>query len=159
MSGALSFDLKAETEALRAKYLEQLESGCPCPRLQFEFASLLICSPNVKDLKDSADLLTELLEIGFCRSDCLFQLALVYLKLGHYSLAKRRVEALLRMGLGVQEPRNLSALSLHSLILDRAAYDGVSGSLILGLIAGGVLPSGSPPQQVRWRSLDRGPHR
>ncbi|CDJ50805.1 hypothetical protein, conserved [Eimeria brunetti] len=134
MSGALSFDLKAETEALRAKYLEQLQSGCPCPRLQFEFASLLICSPNEKDLKESADLLTELLEIGFCRSDCLFQLALVYLKLGHYSLAKRRVEALLRM-----EPRNLSALSLHSLILDRAAYDGVSGSLILGLLAGGAL--------------------
>ncbi|CDJ35989.1 uncharacterized protein EMH_0004080 [Eimeria mitis] len=134
MSGALSFDLKAETEALRAKYLEQVESGSPCPRLQFEFASLLICSPNDKDLRDSADLLTELLEIGFCRSDCLFQLALVYLKLGHYSLAKRRVEALLRM-----EPRNLSALSLHSLILDRAAYDGVSGSLIIGLLAGGAL--------------------
>ncbi|CDJ40781.1 hypothetical protein, conserved, partial [Eimeria tenella] len=66
MSGALGFDLRAETDALRAKYIEQVESGCPCPRLQFEFASLLICSPNKRDLKDSVDLLTELLEIGFC---------------------------------------------------------------------------------------------
>lgn len=134
MESALAFDLRVETQALRAKYEQHLEKGHPSPRLQFELACLLSCSPRKADLRESKELLGELLEIGFSRPDCLFQLALTHLKLGEYSLAKRRVEALLRM-----EPRNLSALSLHSLILDRASHDGVIGSLLFGLIAGGAL--------------------
>ncbi|OEH78183.1 hypothetical protein cyc_01625 [Cyclospora cayetanensis] len=119
MEGPPGLDLHEETEALRAQYL------------QFELASLLSCSPRKANLREATDLLTELLDIGFSRTDCLFQLALVHLKLGEYSLAKRRVETLLRM-----EPRNLSALSLHSLILDRASHDGVIGSLLIGVLAG-----------------------
>ncbi|XP_026190646.1 mitochondrial fission 1 protein [Cyclospora cayetanensis] len=137
MEGPPGLDLHEETEALRAQYLQQLEKGMLFPKLQFELASLLSCSPRKANLREATDLLTELLDIGFSRTDCLFQLALVHLKLGEYSLAKRRVETLLRMGLvGIKEPRNLSALSLHSLILDRASHDGVIGSLLIGVLAG-----------------------
>ncbi|KAL8273990.1 hypothetical protein Esti_002079 [Eimeria stiedai] len=130
MDCAASHDLRRETEALRTQYEQQLEKGQPSPQLQFELACLLSCSPRKSDLRESTELLCELLEIGFARPDCLFQLSLVHLKLGEYSLAKRRVEALLRM-----EPRNLAALSVHSLILDRASHDGLIGTILLGLAA------------------------
>ncbi|PHJ23085.1 tetratricopeptide repeat protein 11 [Cystoisospora suis] len=125
------FSLQAETQQLREQYNAQLLMDSPSPRLQFEYACLLSCSPNREEIRESLELFDELLEIGFNRADCLFQIALAHLKLGEYNLAKRRVEMLLRL-----EPRNLSALSLHSLIIDRASHDGLIGSVLLALAAG-----------------------
>ncbi|PFH37737.1 putative tetratricopeptide repeat protein 11 [Besnoitia besnoiti] len=129
-----SFSLRAETQQLREQYNAQLRMDSPSPRLQFEYACLLSCSPSREEIRESLELFDELLEIGFTRADCLFQISLAYLKLGEYNSAKRRVETLLRL-----EPRNLSALSLHSLIIDRASHDGLIGSVLMGLAVGGCL--------------------
>ncbi|KEP62097.1 UNVERIFIED_CONTAM: tetratricopeptide repeat protein 11, putative [Hammondia hammondi] len=129
-----NFSLQAETQQLREQYNAQLRMDSPSPRLQFEYACLLSCSPNRDEVRESLELFGELLDIGFNRPDCLFQISLAHLKLGEYNLAKRRVETLLRL-----EPRNLSALSLHSLIIDRASHDGLIGSVLLGLAVGGCM--------------------
>lgn len=125
------FNLTSETRRLRQQYNNECMSETPSPRLQFEYACLLSCSPSRSDLRDALEMFHELLEIGYNQSNCLYQLAMAHLKLGEYYLAKRRVEMLIRM-----EPRNLAALSLHSLIVDRTAYDGIGGAVLLCAVAG-----------------------
>lgn len=64
------------------------------------------------------------------RSECLYQLALISLKLGQYSAAKKHSEALLNLVRSLfmiytmisQEPNNISALSLRSLVIDRTVH-------------------------------------
>lgn len=53
--------------ALFCAYLQHMEKGLPSPRLQFELACLLSCSPKKSDMRESTELLGELLEIGFSR--------------------------------------------------------------------------------------------
>ncbi|CEL93881.1 unnamed protein product [Vitrella brassicaformis CCMP3155] len=128
------FDLEQETSALREEYYSQAQASNPSPRLQFEYACLLSCSPNREEIREALELFNELLEIGFDRPDCLYQISLAHLKLGEYALAKRRVEMLLRI-----DPRNLSALSLHSLIMDRTSHDGIVGTIIILAVTAGVV--------------------
>lgn len=117
--------LNTERHRLRQKYYKQCNSETPSPRLQFEIACLLSCSPKRSEIREALEMFHELLQIEYNQSECLYQLAMAHLKLNEYYMAKKRVEMLLRL-----EPRNLSALSLHSLIIDRTAYDGVGGAIL-----------------------------
>mmetsp|Transcript_103689 Transcript_103689/g.231623 ORF Transcript_103689/g.231623 Transcript_103689/m.231623 type:complete len:146 (+) Transcript_103689:71-508(+) len=121
--------LLAEIEGLRQKYEEQAHSDQPSPRLQFEFASLLICSPRRSDVREGCQLLDELLEVGFSRPEVLHHLTLTHLKLGEYVRAKEHVDTWLCL-----EPRSGMARMLHSLVLDRASHDGFLGLAALGLL-------------------------
>merc|ERR1719401_223896 len=121
--------LLAEIEVLRQKYEEQAHSDQPSPRLQFEFASLLICSPRRSDVREGRELLDQLLEVGFSRPEVLHYLTLTHLKLGQYLQAKEHVDMWLCL-----QPRNGMARFLHSLVLDRASHDGLLGLFGLGVL-------------------------
>ncbi|KAF8819080.1 putative tetratricopeptide repeat protein 11 [Cardiosporidium cionae] len=75
----------------------QSMSDQPSARLQFEYASLLLCSSSLEEIREAIELFNELLEIGFNRSESLYQISLGYLKLGEYSAAKSRAAMLLKM--------------------------------------------------------------
>mmetsp|Transcript_63579 Transcript_63579/g.186553 ORF Transcript_63579/g.186553 Transcript_63579/m.186553 type:complete len:146 (-) Transcript_63579:51-488(-) len=126
-------DLPAEIESLRSRYEEQAYSDTPSPRLQFEFACLLICSPKGADVREGAVLLDQLLEAGFNRSEVLHNLVLTHLKLGQYLRAKEHVDMWLCL-----QPRNGMARMLHSVVLDRASHDGLI-CVAVGLAGAGAL--------------------
>mmetsp|Transcript_2191 Transcript_2191/g.4877 ORF Transcript_2191/g.4877 Transcript_2191/m.4877 type:complete len:147 (+) Transcript_2191:51-491(+) len=125
--------LASEIEALRKRYEEQADSSTPSPRLQYEYACLLICSPKRAEIREGARLLDELLEAGFNRPEVLHQLTLTHLKLGQYVRAKEHVDMWLCL-----QPRNGMARLLHSLVLDRASHDGLVGLFGFGLLGVGV---------------------
>uniref|UniRef100_A0A7S0FY40 Mitochondrial fission 1 protein n=1 Tax=Pyrodinium bahamense TaxID=73915 RepID=A0A7S0FY40_9DINO len=125
--------LEAEIEALRKRYEEQADSDQPSPRLQYEYACLLICSPKRAEIREGARLLDQLLEVGFNRPEVLHQLTLTYLKLGQYVRAKEHVDMWLCL-----QPRNGMARFLHSLVLDRASHDGLIGLFTLGFLGLGM---------------------
>lgn len=120
------FDISHEIQRLRREYNDPAQLANPSPRLQLEFAGLLACSTRRLDVEEAIELMEELLEIGYHRADCLYQVAMAQLKMADYYRAKQSVDRLLRL-----DPKNLSALSLQSLILDRLTYDGLVGSSIL----------------------------
>mmetsp|Transcript_63764 Transcript_63764/g.103296 ORF Transcript_63764/g.103296 Transcript_63764/m.103296 type:complete len:146 (-) Transcript_63764:36-473(-) len=125
--------LMDEIQTLREKYEEQATSDSPSPRLQFEYACLLICSPRHAEVREGARLLDELLEAGFHRTDVLHHLSLAHLKLGQYVRAKEHVDVWLHL-----EPRSGMARLLHSLVLERASHDGLLGLFGLGLLGLGA---------------------
>mmetsp|Transcript_112170 Transcript_112170/g.328152 ORF Transcript_112170/g.328152 Transcript_112170/m.328152 type:complete len:147 (-) Transcript_112170:80-520(-) len=125
--------LEAELEALRQRYEEQADSDQPSPRLQYEYACLLICSAKRADVREGARLLDQLLEVGFNRPEVLHHLSLAHLKLGQYVRAKEHVDMWLCL-----QPRNGMARLLHSLVLDRASHDGLIGVFGLGLLGVGM---------------------
>eukprot|EP00918_Siedleckia_nematoides_P010707 GHVU01023383.1.p1 GENE.GHVU01023383.1~~GHVU01023383.1.p1 ORF type:complete len:147 (-),score=19.42 GHVU01023383.1:1556-1996(-) len=114
------FSLEKEIKTLREEFLKQVDADAPSPRLQYEFACMLACSPSSRDNREALELLDELVSIGYGLSDSLYQSALTHYKLGEFAAARGKIETLLRM-----EPRNLTALNLQSIILNRAAQDGV----------------------------------
>merc|ERR1719277_909555 len=125
--------LLAEIDVMRLKYEEQAHSDQPSPRLQFEFACLLICSPRRTDVREGKELLDQLLEVGFSRPEVLHYLTLTHLKLGQYLQAKEHVDMWLCL-----QPRNGMARFLHSLVVDRASHEGLLGLVglsMLGLVA------------------------
>merc|ERR1712060_664286 len=122
--------LPAEIQVLRNKYEEQANSDAPSPRLQFEFACLLVCSPRRADVREGAMLLDQLLEAGFDRPAVLSNLTLTYLKLGQYVRAKEHVDMWLCL-----QPKNGMARLLHSLVLDRASHDGLLGLFCIGVFS------------------------
>jgi len=127
--------LQADIAALRERYEEQAHSDQPSPKLQFEFACLLVCSPRRADVREGAQLLDELLEAGFSRAEVLHHLTLTNLKLGQYAKAKEHVDLWLCL-----QPRNSVARLLHAMVLDKATHDGVSDSRL------------PPPARHRGRS-------
>mmetsp|Transcript_90947 Transcript_90947/g.294345 ORF Transcript_90947/g.294345 Transcript_90947/m.294345 type:complete len:146 (+) Transcript_90947:81-518(+) len=131
--------LAAEIDTLRKRYEDQ-DLSQPSPRLQFEYACLLICSPKRAEIREGVRLLDELLEVGFNRPEVLHHLALAHLKLGQYVRAMQQVDTWLCL-----EPRNGLARLLHSLVLDRASHDGLIGLACLGLAAAGLLAA------LSWR--------
>mmetsp|Transcript_98486 Transcript_98486/g.228349 ORF Transcript_98486/g.228349 Transcript_98486/m.228349 type:complete len:147 (+) Transcript_98486:107-547(+) len=125
--------LEEELETLRQRYQEQADSDNPSPRLQYEYACLLICSPKRADIREGVHLLDQLLEVGFNRPEVLHHLTLTHLKLGQYVRAKEHVDLWLCL-----QPRNGMARLLHSLVLDRASTDGLIGLFGLSLVGVGV---------------------
>merc|ERR1740123_287463 len=121
---------ESEIDALRKRYEAQAYSDQPSPRLQFEFACLLVSSPKRAHIREGVRLLEELLEAGFNRTEVLHHLALTHLKLGHYIRAKEQVDVWLCL-----QPRNSTARLLHSLVLDRASHDGLIGFFGIGLMS------------------------
>jgi len=125
--------LDGEIAALRKRYEAQADSDQPSPRLQYEFACLLVCSPKRADISEGVRLLDELLEAGFHRAEVLHQLALTDFKLGQYVNAKRHLDMWLCL-----QPRHVTARMLHSLVLDRTSHDGLVGFCSLGLLGAAV---------------------
>eukprot|EP00922_Rhytidocystis_sp_ex-Travisia-forbesii_P007452 GHVS01010880.1.p1 GENE.GHVS01010880.1~~GHVS01010880.1.p1 ORF type:complete len:150 (+),score=21.19 GHVS01010880.1:176-625(+) len=146
MDNNIGDQLEKELKLLRSEYWKQWDSENPSPRLQLEYASLLSCSPDKANIREALDLFNELIEIGYNRPDCLYQLSIAHLKLGDHALARQQIEQLLRM-----EPRNLSALSLHSLILDRTSHDGLVGLGVAAALAAGCI---GLFLMRRWRGAD-----
>jgi tetratricopeptide (TPR) repeat protein len=138
-----AFDLVDETSAFREKYYRQAHGGNPSARLQYEYAYLLSCSANHDEIRESIDLFRQLYEGGYQRSEVLYQIAQAHFKIGDYKESKRCLAMLLRL-----EPRNLSAIFLQSLVLDRMAHEGLVMSVVLTVAAGVLL------QQV-WKAWRR----
>uniref|UniRef100_A0A0G4GYX0 Mitochondrial fission 1 protein n=1 Tax=Chromera velia CCMP2878 TaxID=1169474 RepID=A0A0G4GYX0_9ALVE len=114
-----------EKEELRQLFEESNEEE-PSPRLQLDLGAHLCCSIEKEDVKEGIELLQELLSIGYRRQEVLYQLALGHMKLGKHAVARKEAEMLLRM-----EPRNLQYLAVHSLIVERTATEGSTGSILL----------------------------
>mmetsp|Transcript_118864 Transcript_118864/g.236832 ORF Transcript_118864/g.236832 Transcript_118864/m.236832 type:complete len:149 (+) Transcript_118864:143-589(+) len=125
--------LDGEIASLRKRYDAQADSEQPSPRLQYEFACLLVCSPKRADIREGVRLLDELLEAGFHRAEVLHHLSLSYFKLGQYVHAKRYLDMWLSL-----QPRHATARLLHSLVLDRTSHDGLVGFFSLGLLGAAV---------------------
>merc|ERR1740117_598714 len=100
---------------MRQKYEEHVEKNpdSHSPRLCYDYACLLICSPSRTEVRQGVELLDLLLQAGFQRPDVLNHLVLTHLKLGQYVCAKEHVDLWLRL-----EPRDNMARMLHSLVLD-----------------------------------------
>eukprot|EP00922_Rhytidocystis_sp_ex-Travisia-forbesii_P007451 GHVS01010879.1.p1 GENE.GHVS01010879.1~~GHVS01010879.1.p1 ORF type:complete len:132 (+),score=14.35 GHVS01010879.1:176-571(+) len=97
MDNNIGDQLEKELKLLRSEYWKQWDSENPSPRLQLEYASLLSCSPDKANIREALDLFNELIEIGYNRPDCLYQLSIAHLKLGDHALARQQIEQLLRM--------------------------------------------------------------
>ena len=119
-----------EVKTMREQYEIQVEKEQPSPKFQWEFACTLSCSPRYSDVEEAVLLLEELLEVGFHRADCLHQLILANLKLGHYSKAKEAADVWLHI-----EPESGMARMLYSVVLERASHDGWLGICGMTLLA------------------------
>lgn len=119
-----------EIETMREQYNQQVAKEEPSPKFQWEFACTLACSPRYVDVAEAVQLLEELVEVGFRRVDCLHQLILANLKLGHYAKAKESADVWLHL-----EPDNGVARMLYSVVLERASHDGWVGWCGLALLA------------------------
>lgn len=78
-------------------------------KIQFEYACLLICSPD--GIHEGLQLLLQLRDEGFCSPKVLHRLTLAHLKLGRHGQAKKDVDRWLDL-----EPRDGVALLLRSII-------------------------------------------
>eukprot|EP00927_Polykrikos_kofoidii_P057249 TRINITY_DN51369_c0_g1_i1.p1 TRINITY_DN51369_c0_g1~~TRINITY_DN51369_c0_g1_i1.p1 ORF type:complete len:168 (-),score=25.70 TRINITY_DN51369_c0_g1_i1:99-533(-) len=136
MAGKMEWDqstLATEIKVMRERYEGQASSDNPSARLQFDFACLLICSPSRSDVREGIELLDQLLEVGFNRTEVLHQLALAHLKIGQYIKAKENVDMWLCL-----QPGSVMARLLHSLVLDRASTDGLLFFFCLGIVSLGT---------------------
>ncbi|CAD2099009.1 mitochondrial fission 1 protein, putative [Plasmodium chabaudi chabaudi] len=125
--------LKIELQRLKNDYENELSIDHVMPKTQFDYACLLICSSDLKNIKLASSLLHELLLINYNRIDCLYQLAIAHIKLRDYKKAKNYLNALLKI-----DARNTNALALKSLLFDMISSDGLIGGLLVALTACGV---------------------
>ncbi|CAJ1337678.1 unnamed protein product [Effrenium voratum] len=123
-----------DIDTVRARYQTQVDAGTPSPKLQWELACLLSCSPRYAHVGEAVFLFNELIEVGFERAHCLHRLILANMKLGNYSKAKEAADVWLHL-----EPENSEARILYSLVLERASHDGWLGYCALTLVAAGIL--------------------
>lgn len=97
----------------------------------------MIKSNNRPEQQEGVRLLSEIFRTApERRRECLYYLALGNFKLGNYAESRRYNELLLDL-----EPNNLQAKSLHSLIDDKVAKEGLMGVAIIGgvAVAAGVI--------------------
>lgn len=127
-----SVQFTAELDMMRQKYKEQPDMSQPSPKIQFEYACLLICSPSRADIREGVELLVQLYDVEFHPTEVLHRLALAHLKLGQYGQAKKEIDRWLDL-----EPKDGTARMLHSLIIDRATHDGLVGLFCAGLLVVG----------------------
>ncbi|KAJ1733612.1 mitochondrial membrane protein [Coemansia biformis] len=111
----------------------QYEREMPQARVQtkFNYAWGLIKSTSKREQRSGVKLMHEIYdEHNERRRECMYYLAIGYYKMGEYSNARVFVEQLLAL-----EPGNAQARSLHGLIDDKVARDGLIGLAV----SGGVL--------------------
>ncbi|CRG94978.1 mitochondrial fission 1 protein, putative [Plasmodium gallinaceum] len=125
--------LKIELQRLKSDYETELSIDHVMPKTQFDYACLLICSSDTKNIKFASSLLHELLLINYNRIDCLYQLAIAHIKLRDYKKAKNYLNALLKI-----DARNSNALALKSLLFDLISSDGLIGALLVALTMCGI---------------------
>ncbi|KJP89915.1 hypothetical protein AK88_00371 [Plasmodium fragile] len=125
--------LKIELERVKSDYENELSVDHVMPKTQFDYACMLICSSDLKNIQLASSLLHELLLINYNRIDCLYQLAIAHMKLRDYKKAKNYLNALLKM-----DARNSNALALKSLLFDLISSDGLIGALLVALTACGI---------------------
>mmetsp|Transcript_8892 Transcript_8892/g.19915 ORF Transcript_8892/g.19915 Transcript_8892/m.19915 type:complete len:143 (-) Transcript_8892:37-465(-) len=122
-----------EVGILRKQYEAQAESDAPSPTLQFQFGCLLLCSARRSEIVEGVELLTELLEVGFKRTEVSQNLAMGQLKLGNYAAAKEHVDEWRML-----EPGDGMARMVESTILHRAAQDGYIGMFLIAAVTVGL---------------------
>jgi len=133
----------AELQVLRAQY--EKEGEYVGVQTKFNYAWGLIKSNTRTEQQEGVRLFTDIFKTTpERRRECLYYLALGNYKLGNYAEARRYNDLLLE-----KEPGNLQAGSLHQLIDDKVAKEGLMGVAIVGGIAvaagivGGLLFKGS----------------
>mmetsp|Transcript_53513 Transcript_53513/g.98980 ORF Transcript_53513/g.98980 Transcript_53513/m.98980 type:complete len:147 (-) Transcript_53513:142-582(-) len=119
-----------EVNALRQQYEAQADTPNPSPSLQFQFGCLLICSSRRAEIAEGLELLTQLSEVGFQRTQVSQNLAMGHLKMGNYVAAKEHVDEWRML-----EPADGMARMVESVILHRASQDGHIAVFLLGAVA------------------------
>ncbi|TGZ83844.1 putative mitochondrial fission protein Tbfis1p [Ascodesmis nigricans] len=135
----------SELAVLRSQYTR--EGSFVGVQTKFNYAWGLIKSRHRHDQQLGVRLLTEIFRDHIeRRRECLYYLALGHYRLGNYAEARRYNDTLLE-----NEPGNLQALSLRSLVDEKVAREGLLGVAIVGGVAvvAGLLGS------VVWRGLGR----
>mmetsp|Transcript_14895 Transcript_14895/g.33940 ORF Transcript_14895/g.33940 Transcript_14895/m.33940 type:complete len:144 (+) Transcript_14895:78-509(+) len=119
-----------EVKGLRAEYEAQADAPNPSPSLQFQFGCLLLCSSRRTEIAEGLELLTQLSEVGFERTQVSQNLAMGHLKMGNYLAAKEHVDEWRML-----EPADGMARMVESVILHRAAQDGHIAVFLLSAVA------------------------
>ncbi|UVC49880.1 hypothetical protein MACK_003497 [Theileria orientalis] len=124
-------DINHEISRLRQEYEYHLKNNTPSARVQYEYACMLMCSPKSSDISTAIDLFDELIRIQYQSVNCMYQLALCYIKKKKYGKARKYLELILRV-----DPRNQMALSLKSVLyvlLSEEAMFGTIFAIMTGL--------------------------
>uniref|UniRef100_A0A3B0MPA7 TPR repeat, putative n=1 Tax=Theileria annulata TaxID=5874 RepID=A0A3B0MPA7_THEAN len=82
-------DIYHEISRLRQEYEYHLKNNNPSARVQYEYACMLMCSPKSSDLDSAIDLFDELIRIQYQSVNCMYQLALCYIKRKRYRKARK----------------------------------------------------------------------
>ncbi|ORM40831.1 uncharacterized protein BXIN_2247 [Babesia sp. Xinjiang] len=106
--------------------LQGIENSQPSPKVQYDYACMLMCSPQSEHIKLAIELFDELIRIRYQSAQCMYQLALCHMKRREYKKARRHLDMLLRL-----EPRNHAALSLRSLLFNLLSDDAMKGTLFV----------------------------
>ncbi|AFZ79140.1 hypothetical protein BEWA_019860 [Theileria equi strain WA] len=123
-------DIKYEIERLRQEYEYHLNNKSPSARIQYEYACMLMCSPKDSDTTIAIGLFEELLRVRFQSVNCLYQLALCFIKKKKYRTARKHLDILLRL-----DPRNQMALSLRSLLYVLLSEEAMYGTILAVMTA------------------------
>ncbi|KAK5653874.1 hypothetical protein OQA88_7798 [Cercophora sp. LCS_1] len=126
---------QAELDVLRAQY--EKEGDMVGVQTKFNYAWGLVKSNTRTDQHLGVMLLSEIFRTSpERRRECLYYLALGNYKLGNYGQARKYNDLLIE-----NEPGNLQALNLRSLIDDKVAKEGLMGVAIVSgvAVAAGVI--------------------
>ncbi|BAM39987.1 uncharacterized protein TOT_020000254 [Theileria orientalis strain Shintoku] len=90
-------DINHEIARLRQEYESHLNNNTPSARVQYEYACMLMCSPKSSDISTAIDLFDELIRIQYQSVNCMYQLAMCYIKKKKYGKARKYLELILRV--------------------------------------------------------------
>ncbi|KAK1938504.1 hypothetical protein X943_001820 [Babesia divergens] len=123
-------DIQFEIDRLRREYEEGIDNNQPSPKVQYDYACMLMCSPETEHMNLAIELFDELIRIRYMSVQCMYQLALCHMKKREYKKARRHLDMLLRV-----EPRNHAALSLRSLLFQLLSDDAMKGTVVAFMAA------------------------